>query len=301
MLALVLEYVAFGLSLVCSWVYGNKTIWGPILGIGTAIAFIAFGLVAGIHAAAAANIIFLFVHGRNLRKHMTDDITIRLRRQKTVLEEITKAWSLDPDTTDRQVEDTFDISAKGLNSCATLCYQRSFSAGWWVCQETGDDLTHTEWLEIKIGLIHSEISEVLEADRRSWPGVPLMDDKLVHRTAIETELADVLIRAFDYAGRYDLDLENNLGARAEEVWYTNTPATLPGHLNLMHGAATNIETTPPLRRVWPIQVLILRVLLLAQHGGFDVAGAYADKIAYNASRPDHKIENRTAAKRGKRY
>ncbi len=55
-----------------------------------------------------------------------------------------------------------------------------------------------------------------------------MDDKLPHRRMIEVELADLLIRVFDYAGAY----------------------------------------------------------------GYDLAGAYAEKRAYNDSRADHKIESR---------
>jgi len=52
-----------------------------------------------------------------------------------------------------------------------------------------------------LALIHSEISEALEADRKD-----LMDDKLPHRKGLEVELADAAIRIFDMAGGLDLDL-----------------------------------------------------------------------------------------------
>lgn len=302
MLAVVLEYLAFGLSLVCSWVYGNRTIWGPVLGIGTALAFIAFGLVAAIYAAAFANIIFLAVHIRNLRKFMTDDIQRRLRSQEETLKALTNAWDGFGVIGGVALAERFDLASSGLNRCATMCYERSRDAGWWVDRETGEDLEYDEWIEIKTGLMHSEVSEVLEADRRSWQGSPLMDDKLVHRTAIETELADVIIRACDYAGKYELDLEAGLGERAADVLYSMRPASsVPGYLNRMHRAICEIEKASISHRNEPIQELILHVLLFAHLFNYDVAGAYRDKIAYNAVRPDHKTENRTAAKRGKRY
>lgn len=83
----------------------------------------------------------------------------------------------------------------------------------------------------KLMLTVSELSEAMEGDRKN-----LMDDKLPHRPMREVELADALIRIFDLAGAYDMDL----------------------------------------------------------------AGALVEKMAFNAQRPDHKLENRQAAG-GKTY
>jgi NTP pyrophosphatase (non-canonical NTP hydrolase) len=71
---------------------------------------------------------------------------------------------------------------------------------WWHDVETG--------LPIKcnkgelIALIHSEISEVLEGERKN-----LMDDKLPHRKMAEVELVDAVIRILDYAGGFGYDLQ----------------------------------------------------------------------------------------------
>lgn len=59
-----------------------------------------------------------------------------------------------------------------------------------------------------IALMHSELSEMLEGERKN-----LMDSHLPHRKSAEVELADLLIRAFDYAGKFDFDLD---GAVAEK-------------------------------------------------------------------------------------
>lgn len=62
-----------------------------------------------------------------------------------------------------------------------------------------------------IALMHSELSEMLEGERKN-----LMDSHLPHRKSAEVELADLLIRAFDYAGKFDFDLD---GAVAEKMAY----------------------------------------------------------------------------------
>ena len=50
-------------------------------------------------------------------------------------------------------------------------------------------------------LVVSEVAEAMEGYRKN-----LMDDKLPHRSMVEVELADVIIRVFDLAGAMKLDL-----------------------------------------------------------------------------------------------
>lgn len=112
------------------------------------------------------------------------------------------------------------------------CYSAALNAGWWKDPETGEDVRNWPekhfklWVGTKLALVHSEVSEGVEGHRKS-----LMDDKLPHRTMLEVELADAIIRAMDLAGGLGLDL----------------------------------------------------------------GGAIAEKLAFNAVRPDHKLENRVAA------
>lgn len=80
---------------------------------------------------------------------------------------------------------------------------------WWHDIETGERLNRNKGEQLC--LIHSEISECLEGVRKN-----LMDDHLPHRKMEEVELADALIRIFDYARGHGLDLE---GAYQDKMAY----------------------------------------------------------------------------------
>lgn len=116
-----------------------------------------------------------------------------------------------------------------LQEVADECHQNSLKAGWHTDHITGKPLPINSGT--KLMLIVTEIAEAMEGNRKN-----LMDDKLTHRKMEEVELADAVIRIFDYAG-------------------------------LM---------------------------------GYDICSAMMEKIAFNAIRPDHKIENRLA-EGGKKY
>ena len=62
-----LEWAAFGSSMACVFCYGHSKRQGALVGILTACLFIAWGIVAGVHAAAFTNLFFFGLHARNLR------------------------------------------------------------------------------------------------------------------------------------------------------------------------------------------------------------------------------------------
>lgn len=90
-----------------------------------------------------------------------------------------------------------DSLADALNQLSIWCHDANIN--WWKDLETGNlkDRNNGEL----IALMHSELSEGLEAIRKDK-----MDDHLPHRKGIEVELADCLIRIFDFAGARKLDL-----------------------------------------------------------------------------------------------
>jgi len=93
--------------------------------------------------------------------------------------------------------------ANSVTNLRDLCYQESFNAGWHTDINTGK-LKERNKGEM-IALIHSEVSEMLEGERKD-----LMDDKLVHRKMAEVEAADIVIRVMDYCGRWNYDIGNAL-------------------------------------------------------------------------------------------
>lgn len=82
-----------------------------------------------------------------------------------------------------------------------ISHGASYIRGWWHDSDTGALQDQAYQVPIKLALIHSEISEALEADRKGE-----MDGHLPDRPGIEVELADALLRIFDLAGALDLDL-----------------------------------------------------------------------------------------------
>jgi len=110
-----------------------------------------------------------------------------------------------------------------LNSLARNCH--AANQHWWHHPVTGERLDRNKG-ELLM-LIVSEVSECMEGERKG-----LMDDHLPHRKMAEVELADVLIRVFDYAGAYGYDLD---GAVAEKRAYNANRADHKADARLKDG------------------------------------------------------------------
>lgn len=97
-----------------------------------------------------------------------------------------------------------------LNEMAQTVHKANMK--WWKNIDTGEPIKRNKG-EL-LCLIHSEISECLEGERKD-----LMDDKLPNRKMAEVELADALIRILDYSAGFGYDLQ---GAVTEKLAYNAT-------------------------------------------------------------------------------
>lgn len=99
-----------------------------------------------------------------------------------------------------------------LNDFAQKCH--AANEAWWRDPATGKPIERNKG-ELLM-LIVSEVAEAMEGERKG-----LMDDKLPHRRMAEVELADAVIRIFDYCGAHGYDLQ---GAFEEKMAFNATRA-----------------------------------------------------------------------------
>lgn len=94
----------------------------------------------------------------------------------------------------------------GIRATMKLANDTATEAGWYRDPKTGEEIERN-FGEV-VALMHSELSEALEAHRKN-----LMDDKLPDRHGIEVEFADCIIRICDTAAALDLDLAGAIIAK----------------------------------------------------------------------------------------
>lgn len=111
------------------------------------------------------------------------------------------------------MNDDFDASdiEEAAKVLELVCYGAAAKAGWWQDTHGGLVRDNPYAFSNKLMLTVSELGEAMEGDRKNK-----MDDHLPHRPMREVELADAVIRIFDMAGGFGLDLP---GAIAEKLAY----------------------------------------------------------------------------------
>lgn len=109
-----------------------------------------------------------------------------------------------------------DLVAEGVRDLQLLCHGLARHSGWWKDHDEMPDQYRKYYYASKRELMHSELSEALEGARKNQ-----MDDHLTHRPMEEVEIADTVIRIFDYAGGRNFDL---IGAIIEKLAYNQQRA-----------------------------------------------------------------------------
>ena len=168
-----------------------------------------------------------------------------------------------------------------INNLSKEVFTWAKSVGWW------DDMDRCPFQTLQ--LVSTEIAEATEGERKN-----LMDDKLPHRPMGEVELADVVVRIVDMAGRYGWTYDNDI----YPDFYYGTGTVGAMHLTLnklvtvMADIIKMVGCEPNLTLNFKYSTLIINCYLIAEKQGYDLDGAIVEKVEFNRHRADHKRENR---------
>lgn len=160
---------------------------------------------------------------------------------------------------------------------------------WWHDPKTGECLDRNRGEMFM--LMVSEVAEAMEGERKN-----LMDDHLPTRRMAEVELADTLIRIFDYAGAMGMDLDSLFGIAIEDFPDNKGEALLQIAQQLVQAYDPNDMWAPR----WHLANVIALIRRYADTYGYDLDGAVTEKRRYNLTRADHTTAARLAAN-GKKW
>lgn len=175
---------------------------------------------------------------------------------------------------------------------ATSIHADNVTAGWFTDIATGDSIVKTRNRPEMMMLAVTELSEAAE-------GIGGNDDKLTHLPAFDVELADFQIRIFDQIG-----CEVSCGAMMPA--FTPNPdhyidlvdmsrwAQLMYVVNLVSRAMEHYRKGRTQEYVDGLAEALLASVAVCDLRDIHWPDMIAQKRAFNASRADHKLENRRA-------
>lgn len=171
-------------------------------------------------------------------------------------------------------------------------FEQNKAVGWW------DNFDHKDENTVftKLMLTISEVAEAMEGDRKN-----LQDDHLPWRSMLEVELADAMIRVLDMVGAYRFDITPLLSSKIEQYLDEMVVGKPPTPVLLFAICCNVCDVTGRNEdRDNYITNIIAIIHATALYLELELEDAIHDKVAYNASRADHKRENR-AQEGGKAY
>lgn len=172
------------------------------------------------------------------------------------------------------------------------CHGAAWSAGWWHDIKTGKllDRNAAEMLMLQVSEL-AEAAHGLDYD--------LNDDKLPHHKMVAVEIADFLIRLYDYCGGLRLDLQAAVqeSEAREEFFIFVQPRQTPALWQTARHVCEAMEghrKGDVGRQVAALARAHRMIWRFADTQGHPVNVCIAEKMAYNAQRADHKPEARLA-------
>lgn len=174
-------------------------------------------------------------------------------------------------------------------------HQQNRELGWWDEERPFSTF---------VCLFHSELSEAMEGDRKG-----LMDDHLPEYPMFQVELADFVIRCFDFLGSQGFTDEDynrvieEYNSDGSEPWSSGCSdncellAELHEGVSISHlsNSASNISDRNEM-----LAESIVCCYSYSIENNFDLNQIILEKVEYNKHRADHKRENRALAG-GKKY
>lgn len=175
-----------------------------------------------------------------------------------------------------------------INAWCETCHLANLT--WWRDPVTGVAIQRNRG-ELFM-LMVSEIAEAMEGERKSGLNGVKMDDHLPHRPMAEVELADALIRIFDYAGAHGIDM--SLIVPEGSLNDISKYCAEESPLKVTNKGEALLRIVGSLCRE-DIHIAMVQIFRYAGTFGYDIDGAIREKMDYNARRLDHKPEHRAAA------
>lgn len=149
-------------------------------------------------------------------------------------------------------------------------------------------------------LMISEVAEAMEGVRKN-----LDDDHLPQYKMFDVELADTMIRSLDFGAGYEYTIDPDYLLISDYTHLIDSVESkkcepdalydIVKHINWMIDA--HISKSSAQRQY---TALILFIITIADEYNVDLEKVVAEKIAYNAVRADHKLENRNK-ENGKKF
>lgn len=196
----------------------------------------------------------------------------------------------------------FEKDADYITKTARDVHTAAVQSGWWTDIKTGESTVGTRSYIEMCALISTELTEAFDGYRADS-----MDDKLPHRKQFEVELGDAFIRMGDTSMGCGVDLANGLNYLDNatvagvdwDPFLEVHPCSMAGYLMTIVGYISySIEghrKRDNYKRDINMAKAMVAIMVLARNTDCDLIGAVSEKMAYNAVRPDHKLENRLKA------